>query len=250
MDFWDLHRQAQPLLLCNIWDAASARLAEALGFSALGTSSAAMSSLLGHPDGEGMPFSSLLELARCIRASTRLPLSVDIEAGYSRDPAQVAEHVTRLLELGVVAINLEDSLVVNGKRRLRDPDEFAAMIAEVRAHVSQPCFFNIRTDAFLLGMEGALDVCLGRAERYRHAGADGLFAPGVVDPEAIAALAVGASLPLNVMCMPGLPDFSVLAELGVKRISMGDFLFEKTLQQLGASWQAILRQQSFESVYS
>ncbi|GDY25170.1 hypothetical protein AHAT_10600 [Agarivorans sp. Toyoura001] len=85
MTFKDLHYQTAPLLLCNVWDVASAQLAEQLGFKAIGTSSAAIAASQGFADGEQMPFDSLYSIVKQIRQHSTLPFTVDIESGYSRE---------------------------------------------------------------------------------------------------------------------------------------------------------------------
>ena len=111
MTFQELHEQDKPLIIGNVWDAASAKAAEKLNFNAIGTSSAAIASMLGYDDGEQMSFSELLYIVKRILASTTLPLTVDIEAGYSRDPVEIANYIKTLADLGVVGINIEDSIV-------------------------------------------------------------------------------------------------------------------------------------------
>lgn len=97
MNFNQLHHQEKPLLLANVWDVTSAKTAEVRGFDAIGTSSAGMAALLGYEDGEHMPFEILRFMVECIAQSTLLPLSVDIEAGYSRDSSQVLANIEQLV---------------------------------------------------------------------------------------------------------------------------------------------------------
>ncbi len=85
MVFKKLHNQNYPLLICNVWDVASAKIAEKLSFQAIGISSAAIATLLGYKDGENMSFSELSYLVKRIIAKTKLPLTVDLESGYSRE---------------------------------------------------------------------------------------------------------------------------------------------------------------------
>jgi 2-methylisocitrate lyase-like PEP mutase family enzyme len=82
MSFAELHNQHEPLLITNVWDAASAIAAQEAGYQVLGTSSAAIASTLGYEDGQGMPFDELFYMVTRIRAVSNLPLSVDMEAGY------------------------------------------------------------------------------------------------------------------------------------------------------------------------
>jgi len=133
--FKDLHYQDNPLLICNIWDGMSTKIADKLGFQAIGTSSAAISNMLGYEDGENMSFSELCYFVKQIRATSPLPLTVDIESGYSREPQEIAENIISLAKLGVAGINIEDS-VVNKQRTLIDAGTFAHLLAEVTALLS------------------------------------------------------------------------------------------------------------------
>lgn len=232
--FTRLHRQATPLLIGNVWDAASARRAEQAGYQALGTSSAAIASLLGYDDGEQMPFHELVFMVRRIASATLLPLSVDIEAGYSQAPEIIADHIQQLAELGVVGINFEDSRVET-KRHLCDANEFATLLLNVREILQQrqvEIFINVRCDTFLLGVDDARAETIKRAQLYQASGADGLFVPCITQPDDIQAVVEATKLPLNVMAMPELPSFEILAELGVKRISTGNFAFERMYTHL------------------
>ncbi len=110
-NFKALHYQKTPLLIGNVWDVASTRIATKANFKAIGTSSAAIASMLGYQDGEVMDFSELLYIVQRISVNTKLPLSVDLESGYSRNPLVITEHIRQLAAVGVVGINLEDSIV-------------------------------------------------------------------------------------------------------------------------------------------
>ena len=123
-EFKSLHQQETPLLICNVWDAASAKTAESIGFSAIGTSSAAIAKMLGYNDGEEIPFEELLYLVKRIAKASSLPLTIDIEAGYSDDPVVTAQHIKSLAGVGVVGINIEDSKVEES-RCIKDAEQGA-----------------------------------------------------------------------------------------------------------------------------
>jgi 2-methylisocitrate lyase-like PEP mutase family enzyme len=108
-DFRKLHSNTIPLILPLAWDAASARLFENAGAKAIATSSAAVSWALGYPDGNKVPFEKVVTLAEGILRVATLPVSIDVEGGYSNDPSQAAQNVKRLVDLGVAGINLEDN---------------------------------------------------------------------------------------------------------------------------------------------
>tara|TARA_R110002050_G_scaffold265164_2_gene406146 strand:- start:1566 stop:2327 length:762 start_codon:yes stop_codon:yes gene_type:complete len=232
--FKKLHEQDQPLLLANVWDVSSAKCAEQAGYQAIGTSSAAMAYILGYDDGEQMPFSGLVFMVKRIAAATSLPLTVDIEAGYSRDTKVIAEHIKQLNQFGVVGVNIEDS-IVDGERMLVDRDNFSNLITTLRKYLTElgvDVFINVRSDVFLLGLEGARDEAVLRAKNYQSAGANGIFFPCLTCEEDIRAIVEATLLPINVMAMPDLPEISVLANLGVKRISTGNFAHDSIYKQL------------------
>lgn len=237
------------MLLCNVWDVPSAKAAEKNNFNAIGTSSGAIASMLGYNDGEEMSFEELVYIVRRIVENTRLPLSVDLEAGYSRDPEQVIDHIKQLIELGVVGINLEDSLVMDGKREILDAEVFGNLLKVICSNIDDSVFINVRTDTFLLAHPNPAEETILRSTIYQEAGADGLFVPCITNVSDIKAVIEGINLPLNVMCMPDLPAFHVLEALGVKRVSMGNFVFDKMADQLEIELRKIKSESSFSSLF-
>ena len=188
MNFKELHQQATPLLIANVWDVPSALLAERMSFRALGTSSAAIAQMLGYQDGEQMSFKELVYIVERIIHHVNTPLSVDIEGGYSRDPATVAGHIKQLVALGVVGVNLEDSIVQDGKRTLVTANEFAEKLSKIKELLTKAqvsVFLNIRTDTFLLKAPQLLAATNARVNLYEKAGADGIFIPGITAQEDI-----------------------------------------------------------------
>ncbi|WP_420604286.1 isocitrate lyase/PEP mutase family protein [Flagellimonas sp.] len=251
MTFYDLHQQEEPLLIFNVWDVPSAKLAQQLNFGALGTSSSAIASMLGYRDGEEMGFDELEYIVERIISNTDLPLSVDLESGYSREPEEITGHIRRLANLGVVGINIEDS-VVSKERTLLDADEFAQTLSKITEELAKnqtEVFINVRTDTFLLNQPNALVETQKRAKLYESAGANGIFVPCMESESDIEQIVNCTTLPLNVMCMPKLPDFAILKKLGVKRISMGNFLFPKMSDALKSITEKVLDQKSFKPVF-
>lgn len=233
-EFKKLYQQDKPLLLANVWDVSSAKCAEQAGYQALGTSSAAIASLLGYKDGEQIPFNELVFMVGRIAAATSLPLTVDIEAWYSREPLVIAENIKQLSKLGVVGVNIEDS-IVGETRTLVGRESFSELIRKLQTYLAElgvDIFINVRSDVFLLGIEGACDEAILRTKSYQYAGANGVFFPCVTREEYIRAVVEATSLPVNVMAMPDLPNTTVLADLGVKRISTGNFAHDIIYGQL------------------
>ncbi|WP_447764559.1 isocitrate lyase/PEP mutase family protein [Pseudomonas reinekei] len=212
------------LILTNVADAAGARLVEQLGNKAVATSSAAVAWVHGYPDGNTLPLERLVSTVESIARVISVPLTVDIEAGYSDDLARVAEVVDAVIVAGAIGINIEDGAA--------SPELLVRKIEtarEVAARRNVNLFINARTDVYLRNLVPAEDrvaETLRRAALYQAAGANGLFAAGVTSEYEIAALCRGTTLPVNVLGFPGLPSPEELKTLGVRRLSAGSGIAE------------------------
>lgn len=221
--FRALHAPGELLVLPNAWDAASARLVEEAGARAVATTSAVVAWAHGVPDGNKLSPALLAASAGRIARAIRVPLTVDAEAGLEEDPAAVAATVGALVDAGAVGINIEDGAGA--------PELLARKIEAIRkatARQRASLWINARTDvvlAQLVPRAQAVAEIARRAALYREAGADSLFAPGVADPETIAAVVEAAGeMPLNLLAVPGLPGGAELRRLGVRRVSAGSSL--------------------------
>lgn len=251
MNYKELHDQGHPLLMANVWDVPSTRLAQELNFQAIGTSSSAIASLLGYQDGEEMSFDELEYIVSRISSCTKVPLSVDLEGGYSRDPMVIVRHIKRLADLGVVGVNIEDSIVDND-RKIIDAEAFAQLLHTVKKGLIDAdinMFVNVRTDTFLLQMPNAIEETYKRIKLYEASGADGIFIPCIENDEDIEKLVRFTTLPINVMCMPYLSDFDKLCKLGVRRISMGNFVFDNMYAQYQDTMENVLNKKSFKPLF-
>jgi 2-methylisocitrate lyase-like PEP mutase family enzyme len=236
--FHALHQEGL-LLLANCWDGGTARIAVLTGAKALATSSAAVAWSHGYSDRSELPTALLLETVRDIARASALPLTIDIEDGYSADPDVVGQFVGQLLQAGVVGINIEDG---NDAPELLARKIAAARAAARKAGVN--LFINARCDVYLRGLAQPgeqVAETLRRAAIYQAAGASGLFAPGVTDEGEIAALAQGSTMPLNVLARSTLPAPARLAELGVRRLSAGSAPAEAMLGRLRAYMERFLQ---------
>lgn len=238
------------LLLGNVWDVQSALLHKKLGFAAIGTSSGAIAASLGYEDGEDMPFAELVAVVTAIRAKVDLPLSVDIEGGYARDVVGIINNIKTLAALGIVGVNIEDSVVGQGVRRLLPEDEFAKTVADVKAEIPNGVFLNVRTDTYILAVENPLEATLVRAKKYELAGADGIFVPCITDLKDIKRVVSAVDLPLNVLAMPDLPDFERLQAVGVKRISVGNFIYDDVAKYFENKLQQVVAEQTFGAIFT
>jgi len=161
-----------------------------------------------------------------IAAAVDIPVSADMEAGYGRAPEAAVKTCRAVLDAGAVGVNLEDA-ADDAPGTLVPADAHAAKIEAVRKMADAygvPLVINARTDVFLhkIGEEsGRLREATTRLQRYREAGADCLFAPGVVDAATIRALVEQVGAPLNILAMPGCPSVAELEALGVRRMSQG-----------------------------
>jgi len=217
--FREFHAPGQMLLLPNAWDAGSARLIESCGAAAIATTSAGLAWSRGYPDGDLLPLRVLVAAIAEITRVISVPLSADVEAGYSGDPRAVGEMITAVLDAGAVGVNLEDGA--------DSPDLLCAKIEAAKSAATRAgvdLFVNARTDVYLRGLvlpERALAESIERGHRYQAAGCDGYFVPKVADSAAIRALVAATPLPLNVLVVPGLATVAALQSLGVRRVSAG-----------------------------
>ena len=232
--FHRLHAGPDVLLLANAWDAGSARLIESLGARAIATTSAGVAWAHGYPDGDALPTSLVLATTEAIARVIRVPLTVDIEGGYSDDPAAVGRLIGALIEAGAVGVNLEDG---GGS-----PDLLCAKIAAARKvadGLGVALYINARTDVFLRGLvpeADRVDETCARAARYRAAGASGIFVPKALEPQQIATIARAVELPMNVLAWPGLPAAAELASLGVRRLTDAPRLRLLGTERIGDDW--------------
>jgi 2-methylisocitrate lyase-like PEP mutase family enzyme len=241
--FYQLHQQEKPLIIANAWNVKSAQMIEQSGYAAIATSSGAISNSLGYADGEKMPFSELLYMVQRIKASTNIPLSVDLERGYTNDLSELIENIQKLIDIGVVGINLED---VQGE------EIYLKKLDSIKNHLlrnNQKLFINARTDGFTMKVDSPLETTIKRAKLYQDAGADGLFVTGVSDPETIKEIALSTTLPLNVVGTAKLSSIKSLSECGVRRISMAAFLYRATYARLENLLKEVLTEQSLEPLF-
>lgn len=235
--FRSLHVKGTPVILYNIWDVGSAKAVVAAGAKALATGSAPVAMANGFGDGEKVPFDMALENITRITAAVSLPVSMDIEGGYSTDPEQGAANLVRAIKAGAIGFNFEDQ-IVSGEGLHATADQVARLKAARKACdlTGVNAFINARTDIFLkakLAGEPAtremLEQTIERGKAYADAGADGFFAPGLLDIGMIAQLCEQVSLPVNIIALPGAPENAELAKAGVARISYGPVPYKKMI---------------------
>lgn len=227
--FRALHVPGLPLVLFNAWDAGSAKTVAKAGAKAIATGSWSIAAANGLPDGEKVDRALHLQTISSIAATIDLPVTADLESGFSAEPDGVSETVRLAIEAGAIGCNLEDSYPNDGSLRPIEDAVARDTAARRAANVGLPGFFiNARTDVFFqkppeehsLAM---VEEALERGRAYAEAGADGLFVPFVTDLELIRELASRSPLPLNVMRMAPTPTIGELADAGVARVSHGPY---------------------------
>ncbi len=219
-----LHEPPPVLLLVNVWDVAGARLLEEAGHPALATTSAGIANSLGYPDGEQIPREEMLQAVARITAAVNVPVTADMEAGYGATPEAAAVTARGVLAAGAVGLNLEDAHQEHHLLDVAQQVERIQAVREVAAAATVPLVINARTDVFLAQVGDPahrLHTAIDRGQRYRKAGADCIFVPGVADAATIATLVGEIGGPINILATHGTPAVAELSRLGVARISFG-----------------------------
>jgi 2-methylisocitrate lyase-like PEP mutase family enzyme len=235
-----LHRPGDPLLLPNVWDVATARAVVAAGFPVVATTSGGVAATLGYEDEEGAPAGEMLAAAARIARCVEVPVTVDAEAGYGMQPAEL---VAALRSAGAAGCNLEDTEHPAGS--LRDPDRQAEWLGAVRQAASAdgyPLVINARVDVFLGPLlagagpgtqEELVPEALRRANAYFEAGADCVYPIGLWEADTLRGFTSEVNGPVNVVRLPHTPSLAELAALGVARVSWGPFLHLDAMARFG-----------------
>jgi 2-methylisocitrate lyase-like PEP mutase family enzyme len=218
--FLELHQQQTPLLLANAWDLGSAKLLAWIGFQALATTSSGYAASLGRLD-YGVTLEEALAHAAALVDATDVPVSADFEDGFAADAAGVAESVRRAIDVGLAGCSVEDW--DPREQRLFDIEEAAERVAAAAeaAHTGPAqLVLTARAENHLRGNPDVHDT-IARLQAYQAAGADVLYAPALDRPEDLRELLAAVELPVNVLARSSTPPVAELAQLGVKRISVG-----------------------------
>ena len=217
-------------VLPNPWDVGTALYLQHLGFEALATTSAGVAFTRGLPDTvAAIPRDLMLDHIRDVVAATPLPVNADFQNGYADEPDGVAENVALCVNTGVAGLSIEDS-TGQGASPLYEFRKAVDRIRAARAAIDAsgiPVILTARCEAWLVGDANAARVAVERLVAFAEAGADCLYAPGVRDPDEIAAIVKAVSpKPVNVLVSSPSPSLTVshLAGLGVRRISVGSAL--------------------------
>jgi 2-methylisocitrate lyase-like PEP mutase family enzyme len=233
-----LHVPGSPLVLPNAWDVASAKAVVDAGFPVVATTSGGVAAALGFEDHEGAPADEMFAAAARIAHAVDVPLTVDAEAGYGLEPAEL---VDALQEASATGCNLEDTNHSSGA--LRDPHEHAAWLRRVRDAASYPLVINARVDVFLADREARqsqlVPEALERARTYLDAGVDCVYPIFLREADALAAFVSEAPGPVNVLAFAEVPSLAELAEMGVARVSYGSLLHRLTMDAFASTLASI-----------
>jgi 2-methylisocitrate lyase-like PEP mutase family enzyme len=230
------------------WDVLSAVVLKEAGAKAIATTSAGLAWAHGYPDGEKLPVDALIRAIREITRVIDLPVTVDLESGFSDDLARIATTIDAVIDTGAVGINLEDGS--------KTPELLASkirVVKEVAGRKDVRLFLNARTDVVLRSLvpeSEAIKEVIRRGTFYQEAGADGFFVPGVVQLDKIRAIVESVELPLNVLATWGVAPIVEIEKTGAKRLSLGARLSEAVFGRLRQLATKLLHDRSLDDLFA
>ena len=245
--FRKLHEKGSCFVIPNPWDQGSARILEHMGFKALASSSAGFAFSIAKPD-LSITKASLMTHLTGVCQATSVPVSADLQNGFGNDPEDVAVTILQAAKSGIVGGSIEDSSGDSGTPVY--PLELAAERIRHAAVAARSLGFKFtltaRAENYLYGRADLKDT-IRRLQAYQEAGADVLFAPGIVASEDIRQIVSSIDRPLNVLIGTGMGlTVPQLQELGVTRISLGASLARAAYGAMMRAATEILTTGSFE----
>jgi 2-methylisocitrate lyase-like PEP mutase family enzyme len=227
--FLDLHRPGAPLLMPNAYDAGSARILAALGFTALATTSSGFAATLGREDYD-VTRDDAVAHGGAIAAAVDVPVSADTENGFSDEPEGVADMIREVAATDLAGCSIEDftgrpddPVYPRGQAAERIAAAVEAAAAAARhggGSSDQPLVITARAENYLHDRPD-LDDTIARLQAFQEAGADVLYAPGITAPDDKRAVVTSVDRPVNILALPACPPVAELAAAGVARISVG-----------------------------
>jgi 2-methylisocitrate lyase-like PEP mutase family enzyme len=206
----------------NPWDLGSAKALVRLGFPALATTSAGLAWALGRRD-HGVRLEEKLEHLRSISGGVEVPINADFEGGFAIEPAAVAANVAAAASTGLAGLSIEDS-TGNPSSPLFDFDLAVERVRAAREAIDRSgtgVLLTGRSEGYLVGRPDITET-IRRLTAYAEAGAECLYAPGLRTTADIKAVVDAlAPRPVNVLVGNDSVTVSELAQLGVRRISVG-----------------------------
>jgi len=248
-----LHHNGKLLVLPNIWDPLGAALLESLGYAAVATASASIALSNGYQDGENIPFKELLEVLKKIVRSVQIPVTADIESGYAKSNAELKENIKMLLDVGIAGINFEDTnkddkTIISIEAQC----EKLSVIRNTASEMGVPLFINARTDVYLqandLPDQEKLAETIRRGKAYKDAGADGFYPIFLKEETAMKSIVKEVGLPVNILILPGIPDFKELQDLGITRVSLGPGFLKIAINAMKNTAEKLLHNEGMQEV--
>jgi 2-methylisocitrate lyase-like PEP mutase family enzyme len=229
--FAALHERNCAFIIPNPWDVGTARLLAQLGFEAFATTSAGYSFSMGQPD-NSVARDEMIRHVAAIASATELPVSADLENGFGDFPEIVAETLGLAAAAGLVGGSIEDMSRQPGRPiyEIGFATERVRAAAEVVRDLPFAFTLTARAENYLAGRSDLGDT-IKRLQAYQAAGADVLYAPGIVSKDDIATVVKSVDRPVNVvMGLQGVQlSLAELSAIGVKRVSVGSALSRAAL---------------------
>lgn len=236
--FMDLHMAPHGFIMPNAWDAGTARLLEAEGFPAIGSTSAGVAFSLGKQDynvtdpTRGMQKEEMFACLAKIASAVSIPVNGDLEAGYGDAPEAVSDTVGLAIDAGLAGGNIEDKKPYADELYEEDlaVERIAAASAAIRA-TGTSFVLTARTDAYRPHLSGTLETVIRRANRFLEAGATCIFAPGIDDLATIETLANEVEGPINIVAGLYTANGNAhdMIKAGAQRISLGGSIARSAL---------------------
>jgi carboxyvinyl-carboxyphosphonate phosphorylmutase len=202
----------------SVYDAISARAAEALGYEMMMLAgSTASLAVLGAPDLVLLTLTEFAEQARRVTRAASLPLMVDADHGYG-NALNVARCVEELETAGVSALSIEDTAL---PRPFGSSGEVFISVAEGAAKMRAAVAARTDPGLVILGRTGAargegIAGAIERSKAYEAEGVDGLFFLGLTSQSDLEALRAVTSLPFVLGGSTGIGSDAYLASMGVR----------------------------------
>jgi 2-methylisocitrate lyase-like PEP mutase family enzyme len=236
--FYDLHHSGKLLILPNVWDCLGANLLESLHYPAIATASASVAFTNGFDDGQKISFDVVLAILKRITASVSVAVSADIESGFAYNDDELKQNIKQLLATGIVGINIEDTdKESNSIIPLEVQCEKIKLIKKVSEEMGVSLFINARADVYLRGKDfdtpaSKFEEALKRGGAYKAAGANCFYPIGMTRQEDIRRMVDQLQMPVNILTIPGIPELSVLHDIGVARVSLGPSFLKIAIKAL------------------
>jgi len=227
----------EPFVIPNPWDAGSARVLEALGFKAVASTSSGFAFTQGRLDGD-VTLYQVVQHAEALARAIGLPVSIDLEHGYGRDPERVVHAIERAAAAGAVGASIEDNDPSEGIYEISHAVDRIAAAAGAAHALAFPFTLTARAENHIRGNPD-LDDTIARLQAFEGAGADVLFAPGLRTGEEIRRVCAAVSKPVNVLALRGM-SMSEIMDAGAQRVSVGGGLTWIAVNAMAGAARSIL----------